>query len=90
MQMPKVPKTSQDSWTAWKERSLTDEQFAAIALMHWSVPEDQAIEYVGRFGFQKACDVDMEASVGFTDGGLHHPRSWVRSIVKDELLIYKK
>ncbi len=57
--------------------------------MHWSVPEDLAVEYVEKFGWRKACDLDMEASEGFTDGGLTSPRAYIRSLVKDELLVVK-
>ncbi len=58
---------------------------AAKGLMHWHVPEDRAIEYVERFGWQHALGLDLEASEGFTDGKLHSPGAWLRKMVKDEL-----
>ena len=90
--MDSVTKTSQksptNSWPKdWETASLTDEQFAVKGLMHWSVPEDMAIDYVEKLGWQKAYALDLEASEGFTDGGLKNPRAYVRSLVKDELLI---
>ena len=84
------PKTSPGQWPEdWETRSISDEQFALIMLTHWSVPNDMAIQYIEIFGWKKAADLSMEASIEYTDHGLHNPRAYVRSLVKDELLIPK-
>ncbi len=90
IQMENVTETSQDQWPAnWETNSISDEHFAVKTLRHWSVPYDLAEEYVEIFGYRKACDLSMEASEQFTDHGLTNPRAYVRSVVKDELLILK-
>ncbi len=72
--------------TDWPSEEA-ERKVAIRGLIHWSVPADLAMEYVDKFGWKKAFDLDMEASEGFTDGGLKSPRNWVRKIVNDELLV---